>query len=124
MLNRQKLGAYGEGVALQYLEGKHYKILAKNFKCRWGEIDIVARNKGKIIFFEVKTIQKKEGFVPEDKLNPKKKRQLLKMVQIYLSEKKIPFETPLQIDVLAVELEPFSQKTRIRHFKNVIEDTY
>lgn len=134
-LTTKEIGNLGEKIARDYLERKKYKILAQNFKRKWGEIDIVAKpqhqkfwywgkEKNKIVFFEVKTILKKEGFLPEDEINWKKKRQLWKMAQIYLSENKIPLDTPYQIDVLAIEVSPDFKKVKIRHLQNVIEDIY
>lgn len=123
-MNSKQLGKFGEKIAEKYLRKKRYKVLAQNFKRKWGELDLVAKKKGGIIFFEVKTILEREGFAPEDEIDRKKKRQLIKMAQIYLSENKIPFESPWQIDILAIEISPDSKKAKIRHFKNAIEDIY
>lgn len=127
-MNSKNLGTAGEKIAEKYLRSKGYKVLAKNFKRRWGELDLVGSLPGhqEIIFFEVKTILKRESFYPEDEITPKKKRQLLKMAQIYLSARKIPFDTPCQIDILAIEVLPGSRfkKAKIRHYKNAIEDIY
>ena len=60
--------------------------------------------------------------MPEDEIDWKKKKQLVKMAQLYLSTYKIPFETPIQIDVVAITQTPSSHQ--IAHFENVIEDTY
>jgi len=124
MTNSKKLGERGEKIALQYLKEKGYKILARNFKRKWGEIDIVAKKKKKIVFIEVKTIRKKEGFYPEDEIDWKKKRQLVKMAQIYLREFKIPLDSPWQIDIIAIEISLNSQRVKIKHYKNAIEDIY
>ena len=120
----KELGNLGEKIAGCYLQRKRYKILAQNFKRKWGEIDIVAKKKDRIVFFEVKSIQKREGFLPEDEIDWKKKRQLWKMAQIYLSENKISFSIPWQIDIIAVEIFSDFKKAKIRHFENVIEDIY
>lgn len=120
MLSRKQLGAFGEDRATKYLKKNKYKILARNWSNKWGEIDIVARKKGCFIFCEVKTIEKRSGFSPEDEINYKKTRQLVKMAQIYLSSNKISFESPWQIDILAVEVD--GQEIKIRHLKNAIED--
>jgi len=72
----------------------------------------------------VKTISAREGFAPEDEIDWKKKKQLRKMAQIYLSENKIPFESPWQIDIIAIEISADFKKAKVRHFKNAIEDTY
>ncbi len=137
MLSRKQLGKFGEDIAVKYLKKRGYKILARNWQNKWGEIDIVAsppttflqkvvggKKKKIIVFCEVKTIEKKPGFSPEDEIDWKKERQLSKMAQIYLSSNKIPLESPWRIDVLAIEIDPFSENPSIRHFENVIEDSY
>jgi len=129
-MNSKQLGNLGEKIAEKYLRKKGYKILARNFERKWasgpggGEIDIVTKRKKNIIFFEVKTILERQGFLPEDQVDWKKKRQLIKMAQIYLGEFKIPFESPWQIDILAIEITPDFKKAKVRHFKNAIEDRY
>ena len=122
--NKKGVGARGEELAKNYLKKKGYKILDKNFKTKWGEIDLATKKNGKIVFVEVKTIQKKEGFSPEDEIDRKKKNQLRKMVQVYFSQKKIPLESACQIDILAIEILPNFKKATIKHFENAIEDVY
>lgn len=124
MENRKKLGNYGENIAAEYLENKGYKILTRNWKNKWGEIDIVAKKKGVIVFCEVKTISEKQDFDPEDEIDWKKQRQLIKMAQIYLSSHKIPLDTAHQIDILAIEINPLDKSYKIRHTENAIEDNY
>lgn len=53
--NRKKLGQDGETLACDYLKRKGYKIITRNFRCRNGEIDIIAQDKETIVFCEVKT---------------------------------------------------------------------
>ncbi len=124
MLTRKQLGRFGEDIAAKYLKKQGYKILARNWRKKWGEIDIVAQKQGCIIFCEVKTLRQAQGkpFVPEDEIDYKKTRQLIKMAQIYLSSNKIPLESPWQIDILAIEVSAGEKK--IRHLKNAIEDTF
>lgn len=124
MYQPHQLGKWGEKKAVEYLQNKGYKIIEKNFKRKWGELDIVAQKEKTIIFCEVKTIAKQsedEPFFPEDEINEKKEKQLRKMVQIYLSSKKISPETPCQIDVIAIE--SINNEPNIRHYENAIEDT-
>ena len=132
---RWSLGKHGEEIAQEYLKNKGYKILDKNFKRKWGEIDIIAKpprlffsrktkQKAKIVFVEVKTLRKKKDvpFFPEDEVTKKKKYQLRKMAQIYLSAKKLPLTLPYQIDIIAIEIDERSGKKAIRHFENAIAD--
>jgi putative endonuclease len=123
-MDSKELGRFGEKIAQNYLKNKGYKILARNFKRKWGEVDIVAKEKKKIIFVEVKTILEKEGFFAEDEIDQRKKRQLIKMAQIYLQELKIPLDSSWQIDIIAIEISPDFKKAKIKHYKNAIEDIY
>ena len=123
-MDSKGLGDLGEKIAQKYLKEKGYRILDTNFKRKWGEIDIVAKKKKTIIFVEVKTISKKEFFFPEDEIDWKKKKQLRKMTQIYLSENKIPLNCPYQIDIIAVETSSDLKDVKIRHYQNAVEDIY
>ena len=124
MSNTKEIGALGEDVARRYLKGKGYKILDKNFfktinGLKIGEIDIVARKKGAIVFFEVKTLSGGIGFSPESKINFQKQNKISKIAQIWLDENNIPQESLWQIDALAIVLDFSSRKARINHFQNI-----
>ncbi|PIW74862.1 MAG: YraN family protein, partial [Candidatus Portnoybacteria bacterium CG_4_8_14_3_um_filter_44_15] len=58
---KRKTGDLGEGIAAKYLENNGYKIIERNYRKNWGEIDIVARKDDCLIFVEVKTMQKTSG---------------------------------------------------------------
>ena len=120
MPEEKTLGEIGESVASEYLKKAGYKILERNYRKPWGEIDIIAKKNKKIIFFEVKTIRlikDKFSFLPEEQVREKKKRNLIKTAKVYLSEKKLPEEW--QIDVIGIE---FSCKNKccLRHTKNAL----
>lgn len=124
---RQKIGQTGEDIATEFLKKKGYKILARNFKTKWGgELDIVAKKNGILIFAEVKTLKysplKNSDFSPEDEITFHKANQLRKMAQIYLSSNRLALDTAHQIDILAVELLNNLQVANIRHTENAIED--
>ncbi len=123
-MNRKQLGDFGEKIAREYLRKKGCRILGNNFGNKWGEIDIVAQKKKTIIFCEVKTIIEKTGFFPEDQVDFKKKQQLRKMSEIYLSKNKISFETPCQIDIIAITVAKDFKNYKINHFENAIENIH
>ncbi len=131
----QKIGDIGENIAADYLKKNGYKILDRNFKTKWGELDIVAQKNKIIIFVEVKTLRlglrlsstecpqgKPAEFQPEDEITFHKAQQLRKMAQIYLSANKLPLDIAQQIDILAIELADNQQAANIRHTENAIED--
>lgn len=121
----QKIGAIGEEIATDYLKKKGYQILARNFKTKWGELDIVTSHKKTIVFVEVKTLKinpyKKSNFSPEDEITFHKAKQLQKMAQIYLSSKKLPLDIAQQIDIVAIEFNTLDDYV-IRHTENAIGD--
>ncbi len=137
----KQLGNSGEQIAAEYLKKQGYKILDRNFRYKgFGEIDIIAQNKNKdTVFVEVKT-RLRQGFggqarentanntnntyMPEDNITYFKQKQLIKLAKIYLINKKIPQDISWQIDVIAVEIDPISKKTDLRHIEKAIEDIY
>jgi putative endonuclease len=120
-MQSKTIGTLGENIAKNYLEKKGYKILETNYKTKIGEIDIIAQKGKNLVFIEVKTITTKENFLPEDKVNHRKKTKLINLVKFYLQEKKINFDIPLQIDVIGIKLGK-DKESEIQHFENVIED--
>ena len=125
-MDKKILGQFGEDVASSYLKRKGYKILERNYTKVWddktkGEIDIVAKKEGVIFFVEVKTQKANAGFFPEDKVDYKKQRKLVKLAQSWLMENKIPLESAWQIDIISVLFDRTNKKAKIRHFKNIVE---
>jgi putative endonuclease len=122
VLKEKKLGNIGEDIAKEYLLSKKYKILERNFRRPWGEIDIIAEKNKKIIFFEVKTLRyfsDKFYFLPEEQVGYQKRVKIIRTARLYLSEKKIPNEW--QIDVIGIQFTK-ENKCRLRHTKNAIVD--
>lgn len=124
------LGKLGEDLACDYLRKQGYKILDRNYTKFWddktkGEIDVVVKKDGIISFVEVKSVgfhlEFAEGFFPEDKVNYKKQRKLIKLAQSWLMENRTPLDSLWQIDVVGVLLNRETKKAKINHFKNVVE---
>lgn len=115
------LGKIGEDIAAQYLQKKGYKILERNHKKPWGEIDIVAKKSKDIIFVEVKTLSSKSGFSPEEKITSQKKKILIRTAKLYIVEKKYLPNQNWQIDVIGIEMIN-DKKFKLRHTKNAIAE--
>ena len=93
-------GAWGEATAARYLQKKHYKLLATNYRCRFGEIDIIARNKKFLVFVEVK-LRKSDSFASAaEHVDFRKQQRLRATAEMYLAE----FQTDLQprFDVIEI----------------------
>jgi putative endonuclease len=119
--DRLSLGKKGEELAIERLKALQYKILERNFKCRLGEIDIIARDKSTLVFIEVKTRATKDFGGPAAAVHERKQRQLSRVALTYLNQKKL-FHIPARFDVVAVEL--ISPAPRIEVFQNAFELCY
>lgn len=117
-LNKKELGERGEQLAFDFLIGKGYEILERNYRYGHGEIDIVARDPGSnhTVFVEVKTRQNLEYGEPEYAITKRKQKQIRKMAELYLYEKEIK-ELDCRFDVIAVLLERDGKPT-INHYEN------
>src|SRR5947209_4231245 len=83
---RRQLGASGERVAANWLEARGYRILARNWRCPYGELDLIAEQNGEIIFVEVKTRRGATHGAPEEAITPAKRVRLIAAAQTYLAE--------------------------------------
>jgi len=119
---KRKLGDLGEKIAVDYLKSRGYKILERNFKKPWGEIDIIAQKNKDLIFIEVKTRAFPQGDspYPEASVYSLKQQKLIRAAQSYLLEKKYPPEISWQIDVIAIELNQQTRKADLKHIKNAV----
>ena len=116
--HRQSLGKFGEKLAADYLSKRGYRILERNFKARYGEIDIICTKDNTLIFVEVKTrIGEKYG-KPEESVTPKKLREIVKAAQYYkLTHDHLP--EALRIDVIAIQLDDQNTVASFRHIQSV-----
>ena len=119
---KRKFGDLGEKIAEQYVGKKGYKVIEKNYQKPWGEIDLVAKNGKQIVFFEVKTRDKKnvEHYSAESAVNREKIRKLQNICETYLSERKYPSNQDWQIDVLGISVDKKTMKARINHIENAV----
>lgn len=113
-----KLGKIGEKLASNYLEKNNYKIIEKNHRSRFGEIDIIAKVDDIFVFVEVKTKSTRAYGEPEEMVNFKKKQKLIRLAKSYMQDKEIS-DKPFRIDVISVILK---DEPKIKHFKNAIEE--
>jgi putative endonuclease len=120
MLNsRQRLGQSGEETVVRYLEKKGYTILAKNYRCKVGEIDIIAGDNADLVFIEVKTRSGLGYGHPAAAVTSRKQRQIARAAQWYLAEKQL-FDTPARFDVISV-LCGDANRYRIDHIINAFD---
>ena len=116
--SRRELGQWGEQVAADRLQNKGLRILEQNWRCRRGEIDLVALDGEEIVFVEVKTRKGKGMGSPEEGLTPKKAKKLLELAQEYLAEQDL--DPDWRIDLVALELDNRGKLVRFDHVENAV----
>ncbi len=116
---RINLGKHGEEQAVRFLRDKGYTIAERNFRTRCGEIDIIAKKQGILIFVEVKT--RKSNFLesPFAAVTQKKQHQISKVAQEYLSRKNL-FQMDAQFDVISITIEE-NNTPQIEHLENAFD---
>jgi putative endonuclease len=121
-MKRKEIGQLGEDIAVGYLKKRSYRIKEKNYWTAQGEIDIIAEKDNRLIFLEVKTLSENNCFQPEDHLNLKKKKQLIKLSRAYLRANNYGEETSWQIDIIAVQLKN-RERCNVKHYLNAVADS-
>src|SRR3989344_9646270 len=117
MITTSEFGQWAESSVAQYLERKNYSILDRNYQKKWGELDIIAKKKGILIFVEVKANKKElAGFEPERRVSPEKLRRMNRAIQTYLAAKKYSPDQERQIDVVSLTLDQNKGVAKIKHF--------
>ncbi len=115
---RKKLGAWGELVAATHLESLGYHIIARNWRCRYGEIDLIAQAGEWVAFVEVKTRRGQNMGAPEEGLTPAKARKLTHLAAYYMAEHDL--DADWRIDLVAVELDSSGKLVRCEHIPNAV----
>lgn len=118
MYFRQEIGKWGENLACKYLETNHYKIIERNFLCRQGEIDIIAKDlvKKELVFVEVKTRSNLKYGNPIDAVDKQKRKHMMQAIQYYRYKNGIK-NVSIRVDVIEVFI---VQNCKINHVKQVM----
>lgn len=101
-LSPQKSGTIAEKFASKFLSSKGYKIIENNFRTRFGEIDLIAKENDVICFVEVKYRKNSDFGLPEDFVDMRKQKKIIKTAFIYLAKHNIS-DVNIRFDVVAVE---------------------
>src|SRR3989344_777581 len=120
-------GCVGEDVATQFLEQKGFKVIARNYRKPWGEIDIIAEKAGVVRFVEVKAVSRESlsdvsremsNYRPEEQVHPSKLKKICRTAELYMANANDNRE--FQIDVVGVFLDMKSRKARCRLLEQVL----
>jgi putative endonuclease len=101
-LNKRELGSNYELMAAEFLEGRGYVVLQKNFRCRIGEIDIIAKESGTICFIEVKYRKNINYGYPEEAITNYKKATIMKVAGYYLHINGYPQDAAIRFDTVLI----------------------
>jgi len=112
------IGRYGEDMACAFLKRRFYKIIERNTKLGYKEIDIIAKKGSLYVFVEVKTLMENKYLVAEDMINSKKIANLKQFLLNYINIHQISLRNT-RIDFMAVNIEKNNNKLRIKHYKNI-----
>jgi putative endonuclease len=119
-VKKDKTGRWGETLARLKLLISGYNIIETNYRTKGGEIDIIAKDHGELIFIEVKTKRSEDYGTPEEAVDYRKREKLSQLATAYIAEKEL-FDMPARFDVVAVDLT--SIRPRIKIIKDAFEST-
>ena len=114
----QTRGAAGEDTALEHLTGLGYLILGRNFKTRFGEIDIIAREQKTIVFVEVKRRESTGHGSAAEFVSASKMRKVVGAARIYAAQRGLS-DSLIRFDVIAIDV--IDGREQIRHHKGAFD---
>lgn len=120
---RRQLGSRGEHLVVSYLQSQGYGIIAQNWRCGIGEIDIIATEGVTLVFVEVRTRRSSVVGLAEESVTRGKQRRLAALAEAYLQhtiDDRNPWMGPWRIDVIALQLD-HNQHASIRHLQHAVE---
>jgi len=104
VIKSKELGRRGEEIAVNFLKNQGYKIIERNYRCRRGEIDIIAQDNEEVVFIEVKTRWSLRYGLPEEAVSFYKRKHIIKVGLIYLQQHRFE-EVNSRFDVVSILME-------------------
>lgn len=114
----KNLGRIGENIAAKYLESKGYRIIKRNYRIRYAEIDIIAESEGRIIFVEVKTRANDRLGLPAEAVNIYKQKKIILAASVFLQNEKY-CDCACRFDV--IEVYYTDKEIKVRQIENAFE---
>ena len=116
--NQQKLGKLGESLAAKYLQKCGYSIIERNFRIRYGEIDLIARDGDTLVFVEVKTRKNTQFGLPEEAITPRKLHELIQTAAFY-NARYNTHSIKQRMDLVAIRMDNNNQVEYLKHIQNI-----
>ncbi|UQZ87318.1 hypothetical protein SK3146_06615 [Paenibacillus konkukensis] len=118
LLNRKQLGAKGEYYALMHLQSLGYRVAERNWRCRSGEIDLIAWDGELLVFVEVRTRSDSRSFgTPQESVDYRKCRQVVETAQVYVFRHQLD-HCQLRFDVVSVLSDKEGGLISLEHLTN------
>jgi len=117
-MQKKQLGSWGEKIAQKKLEELGLKIIETNYHTRFGEIDIIAKDKDELVFVEVKTRSNNLFGEAIEAISPSKLNNIIKSAQYYLQNKQLK-DPQYRIDLIAIEKKKDDNQWGLKIIKNI-----
>ena len=117
-LRGPRAGAEGEDLACRHLQAQGYAILERNFRCRSGEVDVVARDGGVTVFVEVKHRRGRAHGAGHESVTFGKRRRIIRAARLYACARGLS-ETPLRFDVVSID--EADGRVQLRHDRGAFD---
>ena len=120
---RRRLGEEGESLACRHLEARGFEVIERNFRTRWGELDVVAADRRRLVFCEVKTriVRGEPGPLgPLAAIGPRKRRQVRLMAREWLAHDhaaRRPRPPELRFDAIGISFDPTGRLVELEHLE-------
>lgn len=101
-LNRRETGSRNEKMAADFLERLGYEILERNFRCYKGEVDLIARDRGVLVFVEVKYRKDHSSGDPLESIDRQKQKRIADCARVYLVRHGCPEDIPCRFDTVSI----------------------
>jgi putative endonuclease len=112
-------GTLGEKTAEDFLKREGYKIVLRNFKTKYSEIDLIVKKDNFLVFVEVRTRIGDNFGLPEETINKEKKQRLKRGAVAFISFNS--WKGPFRIDAICIVLDNTHKVVQFNHYKNIIE---
>lgn len=107
-MNKREVGQRYEKKAAGFLEQQGYLILDRNFRCRFGEIDLIGRSDGYLCFIEVKYRSGSEHGFPSEAVDYRKRKRIVRSALTYMQFNSLPADTPCRFDIVEILNDEYS----------------
>ena len=118
--SRLNIAKIGESLAAKHLKARGYEILARNYRARRGEIDLIARDGEFVVFVEVKTRRSLKFGLPQAAVTLQKQRQISKVALAYLQSRNL-MDALCRFDVIAIRLSPQLELLKLEQIESAFD---